>query len=68
MNQIKMSLVDNDYVVQAKTDIDVNAKQNKDLLTFFSRLKEELVIGGTESLTVEGIHEKPISFRISIME
>lgn len=63
MNQIKMSLIDNDYVTQAKTDI--NAIKNRDLISFFNRLKEELVIGETEVLTIEGLQNEPVKFRIA---
>lgn len=65
MNQIKMSLLDNDYVVQAKTDLGIDGFQNQELINFFSRIKEELVIGGTEVLTIEGLHGEPVNFRIS---
>lgn len=65
MNQIKMSLLDSDYVVQAKTDLGIDGYQNQELINFFSRIKEELVIGGTEVLTIEGLHGEPVNFRIS---
>lgn len=65
MNQIKMSLIDNDYVLQAKTDIDVATIQSKDLMNFFNQLKEELSTGATEFLTIEGLKTGPVNFRIS---
>jgi len=65
MNPIKMSLLDNDYVVQAKTDFGTEGFQNLELIKFFRRIKEELVIGGTEILTIEGLHGEPVNFRIS---
>ena len=68
MNQIRMSLVDNDFVIKAKTDIDINAIQNQELIKFFNLLKEELVIGETEFLTIEGLQKEPLSLRISETE
>jgi len=40
MNPIKMSLLDNDYVVQAKTDFGTEGFQNLELIKFFRRIKE----------------------------
>lgn len=68
MSQIKMSLIDNDFVTKAKTDINVDVSQNQNLMEFFNQLKEELVIGETELLTIEGLQKKPVNFRISAMD
>ena len=68
MSRIKMSLIDNDYVLQAKTDINVDTSQNRELTGFFNRLKEELLIGETEFLTIEGLQKEPINFRISVTD
>lgn len=68
MSQIKLSLIDNDYVTQAKTDISVDEIKNKELMEFFTRLKDELVIGDTEFLTIEGLQKEPVNFRISAAE
>lgn len=65
MSRIKLSLIDNDYVTQAKTDIFVDDIKNKELMEFFTRLKDELVIGDTEFLTIEGLQKEPVNFRIS---
>lgn len=67
MNQIRMSLTNNDYVVQAKTDLGVDSVRNAELIKFFSRLKEELAIGETEVLTIEGIPGEPVNFRIAAL-
>ena len=68
MSHIRMSLIDNDFVIQAKTDIDIDSIQNRELMEFFNRLKEELVIGETEFLTIEGLQKEPVNFRISETE
>ncbi len=68
MSQIQMSLTDNDFVVQAKTIFGIGGVQNQELTKFFNRLKEELMIGETEILTIEGFQGPPVNFRISATE
>ncbi len=65
MKNIKFSLIDNDFVVQAETEIDVNEKQNKKFIRFLRQLKEELVIGQTAHFEVEGLQGNPVSFTIT---
>ena len=65
MKNIRMSLIDNDYVIQAKTNLNANTVQNGELAKFFNRLQEELVIGETEVLTIEGLKNGPVNFRIT---
>ena len=65
MNQIQMSLTDNDFVVQAKTIFGIDRVQSQALMKFFNRLTEELMIGETEILTIEGFQGQPVNFRIS---
>jgi hypothetical protein len=64
MKNIKVSLVDNDYVVRVKTDLSDNDKDNT-LIKFIQHINEEFVPGETAYLEIEGFEENPITFEIS---
>ena len=65
MKQIKFALIDNDYAVQARESLDVDEKFNSVFARFIDQLREELVIGQTATLEIEGFAENPVSFTIA---
>jgi hypothetical protein len=67
MMNIRMSLVDNDYVVRAKTELPFE-ENNDNFKNFFKEINEELVIGKTAHLEVEGPGIDPIIYEISRFE
>ncbi len=50
---LKISLVDNDYVVRAKTDLLMNGEYEK-FIQFLKEIDEELITGKTAHLEIEG--------------
>jgi len=64
---MKISLIDNDYVVQAKTDLALNGK-NETFRNFLQEIKEELLPGQTAYLEFENSETDPITFEISWFE
>ncbi len=64
MMNLRMSLVDNDYVVRVKTELP-SEENNDNLKKFFREINEELVIGETAYLEVEGSGIDPIVYEIS---
>jgi len=67
MKNIKIALVDNDYVVLTKTDLDEEVKDDR-LGQFFQEIEEELATGKTAYLEIEGLKRGPITFEISRFE
>lgn len=64
---IKIQLVDNDYVVKAKTEFAQNGID--DLLgKFIRQITEELIEGETAFLEIEGSDIKPITLEICRQE
>jgi len=61
---LKISLVDNDYVVRAKTDLLLNEEYDK-FIGFLNEIDEELITGKTAYLEIEGPERGLISFEIS---
>ena len=61
---IKISLIDNNYVVQAKTDL-TQTGQEDPLSKFIEQVKEEMVTGQTAFLQIEDSKKDPITFEIS---
>lgn len=64
MKNIKVSLVDNDYVIRSKTDLFTNEK-NDTLLKLIRDVEEEFVPGETAYLEIEGLKKNPITLEIS---
>ena len=64
MSTIKISLKDNDYVVQATTNMKFDDQQDRQFSNFINRIKEELAVGQTETLEIEGL-DKPVRFEIT---
>ncbi len=61
---MKISLIDNDYVVRAKTDLAQNGPDDP-LRKFFQQIKEELVTGQTAYLEIEDAQKDSITFEIT---
>lgn len=64
---MKIALIDNDYVVQAKTDLALNGK-DESFRNFLQEIKEELLAGQTGYLEFEDSETGPITFEISWFE
>ena len=64
MKYIRISLVDNDYVVCAQTDVLLNGAEDP-LTKFLQETKEKLIPGQTAHLEIEGFGKDHISFEIS---
>ena len=67
MEHIKISLVDNDYVVHAKTDIEVNG-HNDPVKKFLRQIREELIPGQTAHLEIEGPEKEMSTYEISVVD
>ena len=61
---IKLSLVDNDFVVRAKTDLDLRDKEDQ-FRKFFKDIGDELVTGETAYLEIEGPETGSIKLEVS---
>jgi len=64
---MKIALIDNDYVVQAKTELALNG-QDETFRNFLQEIKEELYPGQTAYLEIEDSETGPITFEISRSE
>jgi hypothetical protein len=58
---MRIALIDNDYVVQAKTDLALNGK-NETFRNFLQEIKEELLPGQTAYLEFVDSETDPITF------
>ena len=63
----RIALIDNDYVVQAKTDLALDGK-DETFRKFLQEIKEELLPGQTAFLEIEDSESDPITFEISRFE
>jgi len=64
---MKIALIDNDYVVQAKTDLALNG-EDETFRNFLQEIKEELIPGQTAFLEIEDSETGPITFEISHLD
>ena len=64
---MKIALIDNDYVVQAKTDLALNG-QDETFRNFLQEIKEVLIPGQTAYLEIGDSEMDPITFEISRSE
>ena len=64
---LKISLVDNDYVVCSKTDLPENGDYNS-LAKFLKDMNDEMIPGKTAFLEIEGSEVGPVTFEISKFE
>ena len=67
MANLKMELVDSDYVVRAKMDLTLKGDNGK-FGEFFKEIDDELVTGKTAHLEIEGLKKNPVTFEISKIE
>ena len=67
MKNLTIELKDNDYVVRAKTDLVKNGKENA-FGRFVEQMNEELIMGQTAFLEIEGSEMGPAKFEISRSE
>ncbi len=68
MKNLKFSLVDNDFAINAETNLELNDKGDQSFERFLRSIEEELVTGETAYLEIEGLHKAPIKFAISHTE
>ena len=65
MKNLKLSLINNDYAVQAHTDLNFSNHTMDHFIDFLNNIKEELVTGQTAIFEIEGIERDPVVFTIS---
>jgi hypothetical protein len=70
MKSVKISLVDNDYMVRTKTSLSLNDENEKNdvFMAFIRDITDGFVPGETAHLEIEGVRSKPITFEISRAE
>jgi hypothetical protein len=68
MTDIKIELVDMDYVIRAKTNLGWMNNDDNELKKFFRDVDEELVAGKTAHLEIKGLKKDPVTFEISKVE
>ena len=68
MGDLKFSLIDNDFVVNAKTNFSIHDDADFAFAKFLREIEEKLVTGETASLEIEGLHDNPVTFTISPFE
>ena len=61
---LKLSLVDNDYVICAKTDLSAT-EEDDNLEKFLKEVDEELITGKTAYLEIESTERGSVTFEIS---
>ena len=61
---IKLSLIDNDFVIQANTNLDLEGKE-EEFGRFFRDIGEELATGNVACLEIEGPESETLRFEIS---
>jgi hypothetical protein len=67
MKNIKVSLVDNDYMVHTRTNFFVNEKTDA-FMKFIQEITDGFVPGETAHLEIEGVENGPVTFAISRRE
>ncbi len=61
---LRLSLIDNDYVVRAETDLDLNGKDDS-FTRFIRDINEELIIGKTAFLKIKGAESDTIILEVT---
>ncbi|MGD2029160.1 MAG: hypothetical protein PVG86_04405 [Desulfobacterales bacterium] len=64
---MKIALIDNDYLVRAKTDLSLTGK-DEPFRTFFQQIKKELLPGQKAYLEIEDSETHSITFEISQLD
>jgi len=65
MKNLKFSLIDNDFVVNAKTSLSIHDDADFEFIKFLRKIEDEIIPGETAYLEIEGLHNNPITFTIS---
>ena len=65
MKNLKLSLINNDYSIQAHTDLNFSEHAMNNFVDFLNDIKEELVTGQTAYFEIEGAEKEPVIFTIS---
>lgn len=65
MKDLKISLIDNDFVVNAETRLKIRSKSGSAFMKFISEIEEELATGKVAYLEVDGLSKGPVTFSIS---
>lgn len=68
MDALKMSLINRDYAIQARTDLQLDSDLMEVFSSFLNRVREELVTGQTAYLHIEGKEKDAITLEISQYE
>jgi hypothetical protein len=68
MKSIRISLVNNDHVVQATRELNENEIADHSMASFLQQIREELATGETAYLEIQGIQKEPVTFAISQFE
>ena len=68
MKNLTFSLIDNDFAVNAKTNLSINNDEGFAFTKFLREVEDGLVTVETAFLEVEGIHNNPVTFTISLSE
>ena len=68
MKNLKFSFVDNDFAVNAETNLTINDDSDFNFVNFLRKIKNELITGETAFLEVEGLNRDPVTFTISHSE
>lgn len=65
MKKLRISMFDNDYAVQAKTQFDLNnGSASAQVFEFFEKIKEELIANQATHIEIEGIQDDALVFSI----
>ncbi|MFC1884375.1 hypothetical protein ACFL2O_06380 [Thermodesulfobacteriota bacterium] len=65
MKNLKISLIDNDSVVNAETNLKFRTNAGSAFMKFISEIEEELATGKIAYLEVDGLSKGPVTFSIS---
>ena len=63
MKNVKFSLINNDFSVEADADIDFHDNQDVKLADFLTRLSEQLETGETAMVEIDGL-DRPVKFTV----
>ena len=64
---MKIALIDNDYLIRAKTDLDTNGK-DEPFRKFLQQIKEELFPGQRAYLEIKDAETGSMTFEISLLD
>jgi hypothetical protein len=65
MKDIKLTLSDNNYTVQAKTNISLGQDSDNTLKTLVQKIEDGLYTQGAAYLSIEGLTKKPVVLTIT---